>query len=312
LPTKLLEDHLLSNAQKGLVEADEEIVQQALSDIAHALCGVYKKRKSHFPRASALGYGARRLWFMRNNPDVSEDLSEMTQTFLMGHVLEAVEIFLMKMAGYEIRNVQAHGIAKFGEIDVPGSIDLEMKLDGEWKVVDIKTANNWAYGDKWKDAETLLAKDTYGYIEQAAVYERIRGLEFAGWWVINKDNYAKKFISAEPIRGDIDRAKQRIEANLKLAHEKEMPEPCHDIEAETYHPKNKNTRAECKTVFNLVELEDGSFLTGNYKTKTECARCPFNKTCFPTGKPATRGKTKLLYIGEIGFEIPGVKIVEEE
>lgn len=295
-----LQKHFDQYADKGLLTPSPELLKEATEAFEATLRGVYKEHKNYFPRASALGHEARRLWYMRQNPDMKNSIGVFVS--MTGNLWEAVLIYFLKEAGVDIRNVQAGGKAKFGRYAVPGSIDFECKINGEWGVVDAKTCSEYSWKTKWSDVRNLIENDPYGYIPQAAVYEETRGVPFHGWLVKNKGgadfdgnlNRLLKFVSAEPIRDHIQAEKEKIRKKLLEAHKDERPAQCYPVISEYYNPKNK----------------DG-FYTGNHKVDNRCAKCPFVGECFPNATQAKRGSMPIYYVGNVVYNVPGVKIVLE-
>jgi hypothetical protein len=232
-----------------------------------------QKKDRRFPRASALGHGARRLWFMRQFPDVAEDFNINTRmTFIQGHLLEAVVILFLKEAGVEIEQTQTSGKAKYGEWEVSGTIDVI--IDG--KIWDIKAVNGWSFKSKFKDAISLAQNDGYGYIEQAATYELTHKLPFGGWIVVNREAGEIKVIDADPIREVFPKVREEIQEKLSKAYGADMPSQCYNFVWETYK-KNK---------------------TGRIVADSRCSRCPFNDKCFPNFKRENKSNGLTIIIQE--------------
>ena len=154
-----LQKHFDQYADKGLFTPTPELLKEATEAFEEALRGVYKEHKNHFPRASALGHEARRLWYMRQNPELKNSIGVFVS--MTGNIWEPVLIYFLKEAGVPIRNIQATGKAKFGRYVVPGSIDFECKINGEWGVVDAKTCSDYSWKTKWSDVRNLVENDPY-------------------------------------------------------------------------------------------------------------------------------------------------------
>lgn len=299
--------HLSNNASKGLLDIPEEWMEEALVAIRQAFEEIYSAREFRFPRASDLGHESRRLWFMRlraeeinrlteaGEHDKAKELSLYSQEsvdekgaviFWQGKVLEQWFMIVARMAGVKLEDIQKSGTATIGGATITSS-GVDFVVDGE--IYDVKTCNDWSFKNKWKDPQALADNDTYGYIEQAAVYEMMHNKPFAGWIVINKNFGDMKYVAVDSIRDYIDMAKERIENSLVAAYQETIPAQCHELVDEQYL---------------------GEF-TGNTKVHNKCASCPFVDRCYPDSKVAYRGKTPIRYIGDVVFNIPGVVIKDK-
>lgn len=318
-----LRQHLNTHMGKGTHIPSPSTIKEALEAFELALTGVYSQNVTRFPRPSNLGHEARRLWLMKNKPEDEGKFNLGVFTAMAGHVWEAVIIYLMKEAGLEIRNVQAKARTKMGGFDIEGSIDFEIFIEGKgWVIVDFKTCSDYAYKTKWQSAATLVQNDSYGYIQQAAVYEEGRNLPFGGWLVLNKAgqdtngdiSQMLRFVDADDIRAIIDEEKKLIAKRLKKAKGKEMPPQCYHVEQESYEPRDPNgPKAEEARQKGWIEVEHGKFLTNNIKVANKCAQCPHvKKTCFPDAYEAVNRFAKTFYINKPVSLKDGYNLVEED
>ena len=304
---KILKDHLNKEAAKGRLKVKPIYLWEALESCRTGFKEIYAKHESRFPRASALGHGARRLWFMRQFPDKREKVDGMMQfTFFIGKIAEAFYVLLARMAGAGIKNVQKRGKwvlddvldDKGKPIIITGSIDYMYEDENTpLEIRDMKTANDYAYNTKWRSFDSMIDNDHYGYLEQAVTYQNMHGVPFGGWDVVAK-NYSDLKEVDTPDDWDVihDMVTRGIKDKLKQAYGDEMPDFCYEEDEEVYYPKDNS--------------HEGA--TGNWKANTTCTRCPFNKTCYPDAVRAKRGTTDIIYTEFNGFKIKGVRILPPE
>ena len=97
------------------------------------------KATSQTLRMSNIGKPERQLWYdMHEERDTSSLMEPSTFIkFLYGHILEALLIFFVKLAGHKVTAQQKQVSVK----GIKGHMDC--KIDGE--VVDIKTASGYAF-----------------------------------------------------------------------------------------------------------------------------------------------------------------------
>ncbi|MFN7834858.1 MAG: hypothetical protein ACK5NY_03570 [Burkholderiaceae bacterium] len=287
---KQLREFIGAHGAKGLVEPTPAEMKAAVEAIRTSLENQFSQKGSYYPRASSLGHPARRLWWMKRYPHLQGDVAPTTRmTFFQGDALEAWFMLWLKVTSrvtkkFKVTHVQHKGQTEFAGETVRGTCDLV--IDG--RLYDVKTTNDAHYTEKWQSFETLVANDTYGYIEQAALYAKMLNLPFGGWIVINKNNGEFKLVEAEGEYAAylLDTALDALGERMQLAQQEQMPEMCHQ-------PFIENN-------------------TGNLRVAYECARCPFVKKCFPESTKATRGKTTMYYLGEIKSIPSGVKIIHED
>lgn len=273
---------------KNLVEPSQTLLSEAAAAFEGALRGFWTEQKARFPRPSSMGYKARRLWLMKRNPEVKGDFA--WQSSIVGNALETVLIYLLKEVGAPISDVQARVSGKMEGYEVAGSIDFKLMYpDGKKRIVDVKTCSDFSWTDNFGSAEKFAAKNPYGYLTQAAVYEYLSGEQFGGWLVMNKSSGEVKFLDADYMRAEIAQALDEVQDALRQTYQDDMPLQCFPVMLEEFKGEK----------------------TGNIKVDYECAKCPFVKTCFPDAKKAKRGPTTLYYLGEPKIKIAGIKFVDE-
>jgi len=254
-----LEEH----GGQGTKEIPEEIMTEFLDGCKSAFESVFVKSEFKFPRPSSLNHGGRKMYYMKNEPELftGEKLPyNLRNTFFQGHMLEAYFIAVAKMSGIKFDAVQKYTEWETTSGTVGGTLDYI--IDGQ--VWDAKTANDRAYISKWKNVDTLESQDSYGYIRQGTVYSNAEQLPFAGWHVINKNTGVWKTIKADNI--DFVGEANALEHSLEQAFGEEIPPVCHNPIAEVYRPRGKKP-----------------IVTGNKHLTTTCTNCPVRKAgkCSP-------------------------------
>lgn len=256
----------LQDAAKGNVRISVETATKIGEDVKDAVLRQFdntEKRKFRL-RMSNIGKPYCQLWFEKNKPEEALPRSNtFAVTMLIGDITEAVLKGLMTEAGIEYGDSD-HVILDIGTGKISGSYD--MVLDGA--IVDIKSASDWSYKNKFESYQTLKDGDAFGYVGQLAGYAKASGLQPGGWLVLNKSTGDFKYVSAEL---DIEEEL----AKLKETHdrlEKNEFERCFEPVAE---------------VFNRKE-------TGNTILPKECTFCDFRKSCWPNliEHPSVMSKAK--------------------
>lgn len=169
-------------------------------------------------RMSNLGRADRQLWYdiRRGRSDGGLQYSTRIK-FLMGHIMEALILFLLKEAGHTVEDEQ-----KTLEVDgVVGHMDA--RIDGV--ITDVKTTSRFGFR-KFSDAESLTADDPFGYIGQVSAYAHAEGDSRAAFLAINKESGE---IGVCTVSGN-----QMINVPDRIAHVKSIldnddpPPRCHD------------------------------------------------------------------------------------
>tara|TARA_R100000656_G_scaffold42431_1_gene35131 strand:- start:206 stop:1099 length:894 start_codon:yes stop_codon:yes gene_type:complete len=205
--------------------------------------------------------------------------------FLMGDLLEAVSIAVMKGAGINIEKTQEPVKLKIGGIELSGTYDV--KIDG--KVWDIKSASPSSFISKFGEFGSynkIKNDDPFGYVMQGHLYGESDNVPFGGWIAVNK--VTGEFAVCEaPENQEEDRKDvlQTASKNIKvLQSNRKFKKLFHEIQ-ETYVPKSgkqKGTRIE----------------TGNTILESICGYCDFRKHCWPKAvlheKVISKAKSKPL------------------
>ena len=201
------------------------------------------KATSQTLRMSNIGKPERQLWYdMHEERDTSSSIEPSTFIkFLYGHILEALLIFFVKLAGHKVTAQQKQVSVK----GIKGHMDC--KIDGE--VVDIKTASGYAFR-KFREG-TLAEQDTFGYLAQLAGYEAAEQTSEGGFLAFNKETgelalFRPQDLDKPNIKDKINKVKQIIKSDSP-------PDYC------------------------FAEIPEGK--AGNMKLPKECTFCPYKFKC---------------------------------
>ena len=203
--------------------------------------------------------------------------------FLMGDLLEAVAIAVMRGAGIELEKIQEPVKLKIGNTELGGTYDV--KIDG--KVWDIKSASPSNFMGKFGEFGSytkIKGDDPFGYIMQGHLYGEADNVPFGGWIAINK--VTGEFAVCEaPVNQEEDRKEmlQTATENIKvLESNKKFEKLFHEI-PETYVPKSGKQKG--------IRIE-----TGNTILESICGYCDFRKHCWPKAvlheKVTSKAKSK--------------------
>lgn len=290
---KLLNTH----GGKGTKTISDEIMNEYLEACKSALEGMLAESKFKFPRPSSLNHGARKMYYMLNEPELfqAEEIPyNLRITFFLGHVSEAMLFALGQVAGTPFDATQKYTEHKFGDVTVGGTLDY--MANGE--IRDVKTANDRAYTTKWKNASSLAEHDVYGYLRQAALYSAGEQKPFTGWDVLNKNTGELKEVN---VNHDINLGFELlgIEHDLQEAYSKEIPPVCHQPVDEVYAPRGR-----------------APIVTGNKHLNPICVKCPVRLAgkCSPAKIVAVgkRSYGDVLYTEFNKAVNPHIKVVIEE
>lgn len=211
-------------------------------------------------RMSGIGRCERAQWYNVKGYEQEEIDGEVYLTFLTGHIMEAVLLGLIELAGHEVTGKQQ----KHEVEGVLGSQDCY--IDGE--LVDVKTASDWSFNNKF--SEDGIKSDTFGYIKQLSGYGKTEGRDTGYFLAFNKNKSTLKLCKQE-LETDID---QHI---IQLKEKMELDEPPMRL-------------AKASTVGK----------DGRERLNMDCAFCGHKENCFGHLKKETKGKFTSYYVDEVG------------
>jgi hypothetical protein len=213
-------------------------------ELSKVVTDAVTERKGNHLRLSNLGNSCKRqLWYSINTPELAEKLHGSTRIkFLIGHITEAVILFLAKLAGHAVTDQQR-------EVNINGvSGHIDGLVDGE--LVDVKSASPYSF-TKFQGGLSP-AQDAFGYLSQLGSYAHALGLKRGHFLPVNK-----------------------VLGHLHLdTHE--LPEKDYDAEIDrTRVILSSPTPPER----GFTDEPEGA--SGNRKLGVKCSYCDFKFTCFP-------------------------------
>lgn len=195
-----------------------DALSECMKEIERGIVNTLKGRKPSIS-PSQTNRSVSDMWLILNGrgEEIQNDFSpELRLKMLAGTVLEPLFVLLMKEAGVKFDATQG-----FAEIQVTD--DFKMKgsfdyiIDGE--VWDLKTTNMFSYSGKFKNAETFVEQDKYGYLGQAKSYELGAGKPFAGWHALETNFFNFKELRSDDMQYEMDLAWDDFVERLKKAQQ---------------------------------------------------------------------------------------------
>lgn len=226
------------------VQADPESVKAFGEDLARVVAEQVSEQKHPHLRLSNLGTPCKRkLWYSINTPELAEKLPGAARIkFLIGHVTEAVVLFLAKLSGHTVEREQEtvtlHG--------VKGHLDAF--IDGE--LVDVKSASPYSF-NKFKEG-LKPEQDAFGYLTQLGSYGAATSSSRGHFLAVDKV-LGKLALDTHELP-EVDH-EARVNAAKAILAQPRPPERGYEDEA------------------------DGA--SGNRKLGVACSYCDFKFTCFP-------------------------------
>lgn len=257
---------------KGLTETQREEMKEVFERFGKNMEKMLTRqvtpyvRKSRNITFSALGYGARRLYYQYNGTP-SEPFSPQTKMkFMLGNVVEELMLSLAELAGHTVEHQQARIEYK----GITGYCDAV--IDGV--MVDVKSAASFSF-KKIKDGLND-SNDLFGYRMQLAGYT-IGGPQAnktdCALWVMDKQlGHIALAPFTVPNMPDVD---AKIKVVNEVYNQTTPPSHCYDLV-----PEGK---------------------AGNLKLPIGCSYCPFNKECYKDSNGGKGLRTFLYYNGPVHF-----------
>ena len=196
--------------------------------------------------------------------------------FLMGDLVEAAAVLIMKAAGINVEQEQSQCSLELDGQTVDGTLDVII----DDKVWDIKSTSPWSFENKFSGRggyDAIKEDDPFGYIMQGFLYSESKGLPFGGWIAINKSSGEWDFVEA-PDDQEEDRKAYPEEANRRV----------HAIV----------TDAKFKVPFTSVPevytIKGEKIETGNRLMPKTCTFCSFKEHCWKNAEyhPKITSKAK--------------------
>ena len=240
------------------------IAMQAGREVEEAIKNAFEpyEQKTNL-RMSSIGRCERAQWYAVKGYTPEEIEGSVYLTFLQGHILEAMLIALIKLAGHTVEDQQKKHTVE----GVNGSQDCT--IDGE--LVDIKTASAWSWDNKF--AEDGIKDDAFGYIKQLSGYGKPDDREEGYFLAFNKNKSTLKL------------CRQQLEQDI-----------------DTYIVDLKDKMESDTPPMRLADATKFSKAEGKEKLCMNCAFCGFKEDCYGSliAKPIPSGKITNYFVDNVG------------
>ena len=240
------------------------IAMQAGREVEEAIKNAFEpyENKNEL-RMSSIGRCERAQWYAVKGYTPEEIEGSVYLTFLQGHILEAVLVALIKLAGHDVQDQQKKHTVE----GINGSQDCT--IDGE--LVDIKTASAWSWENKF--TESGIKDDAFGYIKQLSGYGKTDNRKEGYFLAFNKNKSTLK-LCKQQLEEDID----TFIVDLKDKMESDTPP----------------MRLANATTFSKAEAKEKLCMT--------CAFCGFKEDCYGSliAKPIPSGKITNYFVDTHG------------
>ena len=255
-PAELSIHSFLQKAIKGETNVSMDIINKVCDDVRDALVkqfnsgvrGDFKLRMSNIGRPKCI------LWFEKNDPVGKRPYPpHFLMNMILGDLVEAVFKGILRASHVEFGDNETVTLDLDGR-KIKGEYDMVM--DG--KVDDVKSTTPYGYDNKFTSFGALKATDNFGYVSQLVGYAKAADKEIGGWWVINKQNGAYKYVSAE--NADMELEINNIKDTISYIDNDEPFERCYQPIKETFSRK-----------------ETGNLILD----KNTCGWCDFKHKCWP-------------------------------
>ena len=258
----------LLKASQGKASLSPELVEEFGQACSKALDRQFNDKGREWKiRPSGLGKAVCQQQLDKAASDKGEEVLTDDYTrlfkFLMGDLIEAYALAVMKGAGLPVEDEQKKVNIRIGEQEVGGTLD--MSLFG--KTYDIKSASDFSslkFGE-FGGYEVLKKDDPFGYVIQGHIYGAASGSPFGGWIAVNKSNgswmvcEAPEYLQREEEAEALEKAEANIETVLNAPFKKLFEDYPEDIK------------------------EKGKVVgqTGNRRLAKECGFCDHKRSCWP-------------------------------
>ena len=248
----LVEDiYSLFTDKEKVVDITDSALKELAEDVVHSVVKSInevrvKSDKKENLRLSMIGHPLRKIWYANQQSDSKEEEEELKGSdhikFLYGNILEALLIFLTKVAKHDITDMQK-------EVKVNGVTGhQDAKIDGN--IVDFKSASPFSF-KKFKEG-SIFTDDPFGYIYQISSYCEANDIYKGGFLVIDKVSGELLYCPVPDM--EFKNASERISTIRNTLKDGSPPDRCYD------------------------PVPDGK--SGNMRLDTGCIYCPYKKQCW--------------------------------
>ena len=218
----------------------QEFAKDVTDAVVNALTEERKPRNNL--RLSMIGQPARKVWYSVRSTEQEELAGSDYIKFLYGDILEALLVFLSKVAGHKVSDQQKQVVLN----DVVGHQDAVV----DNVLVDFKSASSFSFK---KFTEGMVFKDDpFGYVAQLSAYAQANNAKEAGWVVIDKTTGQIAYCPVHQM--EMINASQKIDYLRNAIKDNEPPSRCYD------------------------DVPDGK--SGNMQLSTGCNYCAYKFDCW--------------------------------
>jgi hypothetical protein len=268
----------LTDASKGEAEISPKLVREFKKACGDALKKQFSPDKKKW-RMRMSGLGKPLCQQQLDKKELPRDLEyNAVMRFLMGDLIEAAAIFIMKASGVNVEHTQKKVSAKIGGKNIKGTLDI--KING--KVWDIKSSSPYAFTNKFGNYggySKIKEDDPFGYLVQGYSYSEADDSPFGGWIAVNKSTGEWAICEApQEQEEEKNETLQKASDNVKaLVEDKPFKK--------LFEPKDEKIKIKGEDIF-----------TKNKLMPMACSFCSYKYHCWPNAelhkKVATRAQNR--------------------
>ena len=282
---KTLVENFLYDATRGESKLSPSVIEEFKEACGKALEKQFNEKREWRMRMSGLGKPLCQQQLEQKS--IKGEIQYNTiMKFLLGDLIEALAIAVMRGSGVNIETTQKPVKLKIGDIELGGTYDV--KIDG--KVWDVKSASPSSFLSKFGEFggyQKIKSDDPFGYVTQGHLYGEAENVPFGGWIAINKATGEWAICEAPEMQQD-DRHEvlERTSSDIKKLRKKNTKfKKLFEEVPEMYTAKSGKNKGQ--------KME-----SGNTMLTTICGYCQFRKHCWPKSimheKVTSKAKTKPL------------------
>tara|TARA_R100001440_G_scaffold5549_2_gene11763 strand:+ start:2240 stop:3136 length:897 start_codon:yes stop_codon:yes gene_type:complete len=280
---KTLVESFLYDASRGKASLSPEVVKEFGESCQKAIEKQFNSGEREWRlRMSGVGKPLCQQQLEKKNIEYETEYNAIVK-FLLGDLIEAMAIAILRGAGIELEKIQESVSLDIANIKLEGTYDV--KIDG--KIWDIKSASPASFTNKFGEYggfERIKQEDTFGYVDQGLMYASGDKSQFGGWIAINKVTGEFAVCEApDNQEEEIKESKKRISSNINKINKDAKFKKCFSDTKEIYKVRTGKDKG--------IEKE-----TGNRILNTICGYCGYKKHCWPNAemhpKITSRAKAK--------------------
>ena len=249
----------LSKAAQGRASMPSRLIKEFSEACAEALNKQFNAQDNDFRlRMSNAGKPLCQLQMQSKNAKAETPSYDFKMRMIMGDLLEALLISIIKASGIKVKN--KHKKVEY-KLDKNNSISGEYDIELDDGIYDIKTVSPFAFEHKFKpdDAyERIKASDAFGYVAQGHGYAMAAKKPFKGWIALNKSTGEITIAEAKNNKQEREDIRDKLRNAFKSLHAKRPFKRCFSDVKEVFYKKE----------------------TGNRTLGLECSYCPFKLECW--------------------------------